>query len=507
MEVHVNRDARIVAADLGASGGKVFAGEFTDGSFALREIHRFSHEAVTFHVSDREGRLEERTFWDDVLLYANIVQGLKAYRREVGQELDAIGIDTWGSDGIFVDEDGVPLGRVYAYRDHRLDTMCDEVKSRMDASRIYQLTGIHFWPFNISNQLLWWAEHRPSLMKKGVRFLPVPTLFTWYLGGHIAVDSTWASVTQLMDCRKRAWSREILKALGIPARVMPEIVAPGAVVGMLSKPLAAATGLPDAKLIAVAAHDTASAFVAAPVANPSSALIISSGTWSLIGKLIKRPITTPEAMSANISNEGGVGSVRFLKNCMGTWLVQELRRAWRDRDGREMAWDEMNALTERGTSFAAFVDPNDPSFYNPANMEEAIVAFCRKTGQEPPRERGTMLRSVYESLALKYRAVGEQISSVSGKPNRVVHIVGGGSKNELLNQFTANACGLKVVAGPEEATAIGNAMVQALGLGVIAEMSEAQELIRAGFPIREYKPKDRAAWDTAYGKFRTIAKD
>jgi rhamnulokinase len=501
----VNRNARIVAADLGASGGKVFAGEFRDGAFSLREIHRFSHEAVTFHIPDRDGRLEERTFWDDVLLYANIVQGLKTYRREVGRELDSIGIDTWGSDGIFVDADGVPLGRVYTYRDHRLDGMCDEVKARISAARIYGLTGVHFWPFNISNQLLWWAEHRPSLMKKGVRFLPVSTLFTWYLGGRIAVDSTWASVTQLMDCRKRKWSREVLTALGIPARVMPEIVAPGAVVGALSRPLAESTGLPEAKLIAVASHDTASAFAAAPVMSPSSALIVSSGTWSLVGKLIRRPITTPEAMAANISNEGGIGSIRFLKNCMGTWLVQELRRGWRDRDGREMPWDEMNALTERGTPFAAFLEPNDASFYNPANMEEAIVAFCRKTGQEPPRDRGTLLRSVYESLALKYRAVGEQIAAVSGRQNRVVHIVGGGSRNELLNQFTANACGLTVVAGPEEATAIGNAMVQALGLGVISGMGDAQELIRAAFPIREYRPKDRAAWDAAYQRFKAVA--
>jgi rhamnulokinase len=503
----VNRNARIVAADLGASGGKVFAGEFRDGAFALREVHRFSHEAVTFHVPDRDGRLEERTFWDDVLLYANIVQGLKAYRREAGQELDSIGIDTWGADGIFVDADGVPLGRVYAYRDHRLDRMCDEVKARIGAARIYELTGVHFWPFNISNQLLWWAEHRPSLMKKGVRFLPVPTLFTWYLGGRIAVDSTWASVTQLMDCRKRRWSREILKALGVPVRVMPEIVAPGEVVGRLSRPLAESTGLPEAKLIAVASHDTASAFAAAPVVNPSSALVISSGTWSLVGKLIRRPITTPEAMAANISNEGGIGSIRFLKNCMGTWLVQELRRAWRDRDCREMAWDEMNALSERGKPFAAFLEPNDASFYNPANMEEAIVAFCRKTGQEPPGDRGTMLRSVYESLALKYRAVGEQIAAVSGRPNRVVHIVGGGSRNELLNQLTANACGMTVVAGPEEATAIGNAMVQALGLRVISGMGDAQELIRAAFPIREYRPKDRAAWDAAYQRFKKVAKE
>ena len=500
----MNRSARIVAADLGASGGKVFAGEFRDGSFAMREIHRFSHEAVTFHVPDRSGRLEERTVWDDVLLYANLVQGLKAYRREIGPGLDAIGIDVWGSDGIFVDADGVPLGRVYAYRDHRLDRMCDEVKARIDANRIYELTGIHFWPFNISNQLLWWMQHRPSLARRGVRFLPVSTLFTWYLGGRIAVDTTWASVTQLMDCRRRRWSREVLAALGIPVRVMPAIVPPGEVVGTLSKPLAESTGLAEAKLIAVAAHDTASAFAAAPAASPSSALIISSGTWSLIGKIIKRPITTPEAQAANISNEGGIGSIRFLKNCMGTWLVQELRRCWRDRDGREMAWDEMNALTEQGKPFAALLEPNDASFYNPADMEEAIVAFCRRTRQEPPRDRGTMLRSIYESLALAYRAIGEQISAVSGRPNRVVHIVGGGSRNALLNQFTANACGLKVIAGPEEATAIGNAMVQALGLGVINGMGDAQQLIRAAFPIREYRPADRPAWDAAYQRFKAV---
>jgi rhamnulokinase len=500
----VHRNARIVAADLGASGGKVFAGDFRDGAFALREVHRFSHEAVSFHVRDREGRLEERAFWDDVLLHANIVQGLKAYRREVGADLDAIGIDTWGTDGIFVDEDGVPLGRVYAYRDHRLDRMCDEVRSRIDAARLYQLTGIHFQPFNVSNQLLWWVEHRPSLVWKGVRYLPVPTLFTWYLGGRIAVDSTWASVTQLMDCRRRRWSREILRALGVPARLMPEIVDPGTVVGSLAKPLADSIGLPEAKLVAVAAHDTASAFAAAPVASPSSALIISSGTWSLVGKLVRRPITTPDAMAVNLSNEGGIASIRFLKNCMGTWLVQELRRCWRDRDGREMSWDEMNALTVRGAAFAALIDPDDSSFYNPANMEEAIVAFCRRTGQGAPRDRGTMLRSVYESLALKYRAVGEQITAVSGKPNRVVHIVGGGSRNELLNQFTANACAREVVAGPEEATAIGNAMVQALALGVIAEMSEAQPLIRAAFSIREYRPNDRAAWEAAYQRFRGV---
>ncbi len=503
----MNAAARVIAVDLGASGGKLFAGSFADGAFSLREVHRFAHEAVTLCLPDRDGKVEERAYWNDLLMYANILEGLRAYRRDVGDRLDAIGIDTWGADGALVTEDGVPLGPVYSYRDHRLDRMVDEVKRRIDPARLYSITGIHFWPFNVSNQLLWFAQNRSTLLKRGVRFLPVPTLFNWYLGGRIAVDSTWASVTQLMDCRRRKWSREVLKALGIPSWLMPEIVPPGSDLGTLSQPLAAAVGLPRAKIVAVASHDTASAFAAAPVERPASALIISSGTWSLIGKLIRRPLAAPEAMAANISNEGGIDSVRLLKNCMGTWILQELRRGWREQDGREMPWAELTALAERGTPFAAFVDPNDPSFYNPPSMEEALIAFWRRTSQQAPRDRATVVRSVFESLALKYRAVGEQVAAASGKPNRVVHIVGGGSKNELLNQFTANACGLKVVAGPEEATAIGNAMVQGLGIGAIGSMAEAMPLIRSGFPIREYRPKDRLAWEAAWQRYCAVARE
>jgi sugar (pentulose or hexulose) kinase len=334
----------------------------------------------------------------------------------------------------------------------------------------------------------------------------VPSLFTFYLGGVTSVDSSWASVSQLMDARRKKWSREMLKALEIPAWVMPEIVAPGTVVGELGAEVAASVGLNRARIVAVGSHDTASAYAAAPAANPANALIISSGTWSLVGKLIKKPITSDTALAANISNEGGIGNVRFLKNCMGTWLVQELRRAWRNQDGREMSWDEMNRLTARGDSFAGFVDPDDMGFYNPVNMEQAIVDYCRKSGQEPPRDRGTMLRMLYESLALKYRMVGETVSGVSGKPNKVVHVVGGGSRNELLNQMTANACGLKVVAGPEEATAVGNAMVQALGLGVIEKLPEALQLIKSAFPIREFKPEKGDTWGRAFERFKAVTK-
>jgi rhamnulokinase len=242
------------------------------------------------------------------------------------------------------------------------------------------------------------------------------------------------------------------------------------------------------------------------VGRTANALIISSGTWSLIGKLVRTPITSPEAMAANMSNEGGIGNVRFLKNCMGTWLVQELRRAWRGQDGREMDWEECNRLTEAGRPFAAFIDPDDPGFYNPPNMEAAITEFCRRTGQEPPRDRGTLLRTVYESLALKYRVVAEQIAAVSGAPNAVVHVVGGGSRNVFLNQLTANACGMKVVAGPEEATAVGNAVVQAIALGVFGKPPEAKAMIRQAFPIKEYLPRDIAVWEQALARYRAVTR-
>ena len=499
-------NANVIAVDLGASGGKCFAAAFDGNGFTLNEIHRFSHEAVTVHVPDRSGKVEERAYWDDLLIHRNVVEGLHAYRRQVGGSVDSIGIDTWGSDGVFVTEDGVLLGPMYCYRDHRLDGMVEEVKARIDAAKIYGITGIHFQPFNISNQLLWFLEHRRDLLRRGVRFLPAPTLFGWYLGAEAAVDSTWASVTQLMDARRRKWSKEVLHALGIPGRVLPRIVAPGTVIGELRAGLAESVGLNAAKIIAVGSHDTASAFAAAPVSRRAGALIIRSGTWSLIGRLIPRPLTGPEAMAANLSNEGGIGNVRFLKNCMGTWLVQELRRAWRARDGREMDWDEMNRLTEQGKAFSVSLDPDDKGFYNPQNMEAAIVDFCRRTSQEPPQDRGTMLRSVYESLALKYRVVAEQIQAASGSPVSVIHIVGGGSKNAFLNQLTANACQMKVVAGPEEATAVGNAVVQAMGLEIIRKPADARSMIQAAFPIREFTPRESDTWEKAYARYRAVVK-
>ena len=492
---------RLFAVDLGASGGKCFVGTFDEGSFSMEEIHRFPYEGVSFYIAGKDGEIAERAHWDDVLLYRNIVAGLETYRRDVSDTLDAIGIDTWGADGHFVSEDGEMLGKIYCYRDHHLDHMVDQVKARMDAARIYGITGVHFQPFNVSNQLLWFIQNRRDLLRPGCFYLPIPSVFYYYLGGVKKVDASWASVTQLMDAKTRQWSAEILEALEIPAGVLPEIVEPGTVVGELSAPLAESVRLNQAKLVAVGAHDTASAYAAAPVADTDEALIISSGTWSLVGKLIPEPITTPTAMEANISNEGGIGNTRFLKNNVGTWLAQELRRVWAVADGTEMVWDEITALAEAAPAFGSFVDPDDESFYNPSNMETAINEFCVKTGQPVPGDRGAMLRLVYESLALKYRMVNEQICAACGLESKVVHIVGGGCRNKLLNQFAANALGLPVLAGPEEATAIGNLMVQAVGLGILDSLHDAQPIIKAAFPIEEYRPQDTDAWAKAYGRF------
>ncbi len=497
----------MLAVDFGASGGKCFAGLLQDGAFSMEEVHRFAHEGVPFFLPDRDGAIVERTYWDDTVLYQNILTGLREYRRRFGAVLDGIGIDTWGADGQFISADGDLLGKVYAYRDRRLDHMIAEVKARIAADRVYAITGIHFQPFNLSNQLLWFMQHRRETLPPGAFFLPIPSLFYYYLGGVRMVDSTWASVTQLMDARMQKWSAEILNALDIPAGVLPPIVAPGSDVGALTPAVAAAVGLGAVRLLAVGSHDTASAYAAAPVERNDEALIVSSGTWSLVGKLVPSPITTPAALAANLSNEGGIGNTRLLKNCMGSWLVQELRRVWRNADGKETAWDELDALTARAPAFRTLVDPDDPGFYHPVNMQTAIEAFCLRTGQPAPVDRGAFLRTVYESLALTYRRIHEQIAAVTGRPCRVVHIVGGGSRNELLNQFTADAMGLPVVAGPVEATAVGNLMVQAQGLGALRTLHDALPLIRKAFPIRDHAPNpaSRAAWEKAYSKFQALA--
>ncbi len=495
---------RVYAVDIGASGGKCFVGTFENGAFRMDEIHRFAHEASTFYVNDASGTLTDRTTWDQSLLYENILTGLRNYRREVSDTLDGIAIDTWGADYQLMTRNGDRLGGYFAYRDHRLDGVTDEIDSFIPTQRLFEITGISKQPYNLSTQLTWLVRQRPDLLVDGTFLLPTPSLFNFYLCGSRAVDSTWASVTQLMDARSGEWSQEVLDALQIPISILPAIVAPGSALGQLHEPLALDLRLNRAPVLAAAAHDTASAFAAAPIEDPEEAMIISSGTWSIMGQLIPEPITSEEAGAFGLANEGGIGNVRFLRNCMGTWLVQELRRIWRNEDGHESSWDELNEATQAATPFGSFVDPDDESFFNPENMQAAINAFCSRTNQPIPTNRGAYLRLVYESLALKYRYVIDRISKISGKPTRVVHIVGGGSRNEMLNAFTANATNRKVITGPEEATAVGNIVIQALGLGIIASIDAAQPILRENFPIREYDPTETGPWNEAYERFRHL---
>jgi len=500
------KEAYLFAADLGASGGKCFTGRFGKGTFSMREVHRFLHEPVSFYLPDAEGGLTERTYWDDVLLYDNIIRGLRIFRREIGPSLESIGIDAWGSDGQFVTPDGDVAGKVYCYRDHRLDTMVEAIKRELDPGTIYSQSGVQFENYNISNQLYWFMKNRGHTLIPGSVFLPTPSLFYFYLGNVKMVDWSWAGVTQLMDARTRMWSTPLLEGLGIPEAVMPEIVRPGTVVGELTPPLADSLKLGRASLTAVASHDTACAYAAAPVSDPAEALIISSGTWSLVGRLIPEPITTTEALQAGLSNEGGIDNIRFLKNCMGTWIVQELRRLWREQDGRAMEWEEITALTRKAEPFTAFIDPDDNAFYNPENMQEAIRSYCARTGQKPPGDRSAFLRVVYESLALKYRMVNEEISALCGRKSRAVHIVGGGCKNAILNQCTADATGLPVIAGPQEASAAGNLLIQAEAIGVIEDEEDRAAVIE-GFGLTRYVPGNTREWDRAFGVFRKIAEN
>jgi rhamnulokinase len=495
------KSGNVMAVDLGASGGKCIAGIFEGGRMRVEDVHRFTHEAESFYLPDESGRVSERTYWDDTYLYRNVLLGLHSFRRNVSERLDSIAVDTWGTDGQLVTADGDVIGKVYCYRDHRLDVMNEEIKRRIAPLRIYGITGIQFETYNVSAQLLWLALHRKDLLLPGATFLPMPAIFSYYLSGRKKIDSSWASVTQLMDVRKRTWSDEVLRALGIPAAIMPDIVHPGTVIGSLTEELASVLRLNRARVVAIASHDTACAYAAAPVGKGETALIISSGTWSLVGRLLDEPITSEEALNARLTNEGGIDSIRFLTNCMGTWPVQELRRQWRREDGKEMSWEEITSLLEKATPFTAFIDPDDGAFYNPAEMEHAIVAFCRETGQRVPKDRGEILRVVFESLALKYRKVNDDISRICSRPSTVVHIVGGGCRNEPLNQFTADAVGLDVVAGPEEATALGNIMVQAHAAGIVDDIGEVAECVEEGCEIRRYAPRHRKAWETAYGRF------
>lgn len=480
---------KLLAMDIGASGGRAIMGELGGGRLTLSEIHRFRNETV-----ERHGHRH----WDVERLRSELLAAL----RKAGPEPESVGIDTWGVDYGYVGREGEVMEPPFAYRDTRTTAVIDDVHRVIPRQQLYEITGLQFLPFNTIYQMAEDVRSRPDVLAEADRMLMMPELLSYLLTGRYAAEYTIASTSGLLDARTRTWSEELLEAVGLPPRLFTEVSAPGAHRAEIRADIAAETGC-RAVVICPACHDTASAVAATPLEGAGD-MYISSGTWSLAGMEVDEPIVTEGARAANFTNEGGVGGkIRFLKNVMGLWLVQELQRVWAVRGG-QVGFSEIVEAARAAGPFGALVNPNLRRFLAPADMEAEIGSECRRTGQAAPEGVGPLARCVFESLAFAYRESLEQLQELTGRRVGRVHIVGGGVQNKLLCQMTADACGVRVCAGPVEATAIGNVLVQAIALGAVAELGEARRIVSATFAPEEYVPQDTAAWEAGWERYRAL---
>ncbi len=476
--------------DLGAESGRVLVGTFDGGRLAIEDIHRFPNVPVTV-----AGTLH----WDALRLFGDIGTGLR--KAGAAGDVASVAVDTWGVDFALLDERGRLLANPVHYRDARTDGMVERACALVPRDEIYGVTGIQFMAINTVYQLLSMASADDPLLRHADRLLMMADLFAHFLSGASVSEYTLASTSQALDARARDWARPMLERLGIPTRLLPEIVPPGTDVGGLLGELASAPGLARTRVILPGSHDTASAVVGTPIGSRSTAFL-SSGTWSLIGLELPEPVISDVSLAANLTNEGGVvGTIRLLRNVVGLWLVQESRRAlWPDREAP--TYEKLAGLAETAPAFTAFIDPDDERFLRPGDLPARVREFCAETGQPVPRDTGTLMRVLLESLALRYAAAIDQLAAASGQPIDALHIVGGGCRNRLLNRLTAGATGLPVRAGPVEATAIGNLAVQAIASGELASVAEARELAARSFPITTYEPS--GDWSEARARFAAI---
>ena len=485
---------RFLAFDLGAESGRAVLGTLEGKVLSVRELHRFPNGPVTIG-----GHLH----WDVPALFREIKDGLKICAEQITTEIESVAVDTWGVDFGLLDGKGRSLGLPFAYRDLRNVPAMETFLAKFPKERIYEITGIQFLPFNSLFQLQALSLEDPDLLAAATDLLFMPDLFNYFLSGSISNEATIASTSQLLDPRRNEWSPELIGALGLPPRILHRLVPPGTIVGRLLPSIAAA-GSKDLPVIATASHDTASAVAAVPALGTNWAFI-SSGTWSCMGIDVPTPLITPATMRLNFTNEGGLaGRIRFLKNVSGLWPVQQCRKIW--SEDRPLSYDEMIAAAAEAPAFKTFIDPDCPDFLNPPDMPEAIRDFCRRTGQTVPSGRGEIVRCALESLALKYRTVLEELRQVSPHPIETIHVIGGGSRNELLCRFTAEATGLPVVTGPAEATAIGNIMGQALALGLVRSPEEIRIIVAASTDLKTYEPRDPRAWESAYDRFQGVTR-
>jgi rhamnulokinase len=471
----------VAAADLGASGGRVIVGRAGPGQLTLHEVHRFPNQPVSVL-----GTLH----WDILSLYDGVLAGLHAAGR--GFDLASAGIDTWGVDFGLLDAAGALLGNPVHYRDARTDGMIDRLAARVTAGELYRVTGIQRLPINTIFQLA--ALAGTPQLDAAATLLLIPDLIGYWLTGEIGAELTNASTTQLLDARTRTWATDLVIRAGLPAAILPPLRRPGDRVGLLRPDVARAAGLrAGLPVTAVGSHDTASAVAAVPAAGAGFAYV-SCGTWSLVGLELDGPVLSPASMRANFTNEIGIdGTVRYLRNVMGLWLLQESARTWAAA-GQAAGVADLAAGAAREPGLRAVIDPDDPAFLPPGDMPSRIATACRALGQPPPGDPAQTVRCILDSLALAYRRAIIEAQQLSGRQADIVHLVGGGSRLDLLCQLTADACGLPVVAGPTEATAIGNILVQARALGAgPADLSGMRALIRATQPLRRFEPAGSSA--------------
>jgi rhamnulokinase len=484
---------KLLAFDLGAESGRGVLGLFDGRELRLEVVHRFPNGAV---------RTLDTLHWDVLRLHGEMLQTLRISAADFGG-VDSLGVDAWGVDFALLGRDGTLLGNPRHYRDPHTEMVMDEALKRVPRYEIYRQTGLQFMRFNTLFQLLALQRDRSPLLDVAETLLFIPDLFHFFLTGVKVNEFTDASTSQLLDATTRKWAYGLATQFGLPERVLGTLVSPGTVLGPLRASVAAETGLNAAPVIAPASHDTASAVAAVP-ASAQTWAYISSGTWSLMGVELTQPLLSEQALAYNFTNEGGVGgTVRFLKNIMGLWVVQECRRAW-ERAGTAYSYEDLAKLAEAAPPFVSLVDPDDASFMLPSSMPAAIAAFCTRTGQPAPADAGAAVRCALESLALCYRRVFERLEELTGRRIEVIHVVGGGSQNALLNQFTADACNRPVLAGPVEATAIGNVLVQAIGLRALGSLADAREVVRRSFEVKTFEPRQPDAWQAPYARYQAL---
>jgi rhamnulokinase len=480
-----------LAFDLGAASGRAVIGRFDGERLALEEVHRFPNGPV---------RVPDGLHWDTLRLYSELKYGLTKAAREHGPELVSLGLDTWGVDFALLDKRGALLGNPYHYRDARIEGMLEEAFRQVPREKIFEQTGIQFLPINTLYQLLSMVVHESSLLSVADTLLMTPDLFNYWLTGQKVSERTIASTSQCFNPNTGNWATSLVESMGIPSHIFPEIVQPGAVLGKLLPAVADETVAQGVSVVAPGCHDTACAVAAVPAESKHYAYL-SSGTWSIVGAEVFKPVITTRSLAHNFTNEGGVcGTIRLLNNITGLWLIQECRRTW-TAEGETFSYDDITRLAQAAPSFTAVIDTDAGEFLAPGDMPARIHDFCLRTGQKLPKSRGAIARTVLESLTLKYRWTLEKLEELLGCRLEPLHVVGGGSRNQLLNQFTADATGRPVVAGPVEATAAGNVLMQMLALGHIASLEEGRDLIRRSFELRTYLPRQTGRWDDAYARY------